>query len=640
MPLIVGDRRAACSSLDDLEREHAFSESDVRLLETVANSMSVALENARLFDETQRLLKETERRSSELAVINSIQQGMAKELNFQAIVDLVGDKLRELFATGDLAIHWRDEKTNIVHHLYVYEHGQRLPHRTTQYKPEAAINKALQTGKPVVMGDRAAMDAVGLKVVEGTDASLSCVFVPVMVGERLIAAISIESFEREHAFDEAEVHLLSTIAASMGVALENARLLEETQRRARESSALSDVGRDLLSTLDLSTVMDRIATHAKDLLNAGNSAIFLPDQGGTTYRAIVAVGETADAIKATVIEGGVGIIGTLLKSGEPELINDTQADPRGVQIAGTERQHDERLMVVPLARRRRGRRRNGGLAHGRRAVRRPRSRIPGRPLAPGDRRASQRAPVQRDAGGARAADRHGRNPAGDQRIADRRAARCSTRSSTAASDCSRTSDLAVCLVDSGELRIGAYRGGFADAGRAYVPAARLPARSSDMRDPARRRAAPFERTVRRRIAARLRSTRWRAGLATSRRERAHAAWEGRAIGTIDIVCRPSRGRFRKAELALLKTFADQAVIAIQNARLFNETQGGAGAADRHRRILRVISRSPTTCSRCSTRWSAPPCSCCHASHLSAASRRRIPSRRARGGQRGWRLRGA
>ena len=73
--------------------------------------MGVALENARLFDETQRLLKETERRSSELAVINSIQQGMAKELNFQAIVDLVGDKLREMFGTGDIAIHWRDEST-------------------------------------------------------------------------------------------------------------------------------------------------------------------------------------------------------------------------------------------------------------------------------------------------------------------------------------------------------------------------------------------------------------------------------------------------------------------------------------------------------------------------------------------------
>src|SRR6185436_2365512 len=215
IPIVIGDRLRGMIMLENYERDNAFSDADVRLLETVAGSMSVALENARLFDETQRLLKETERRSSELAVINSIQQGMAKELNFQAIVDLVGDKLRELFATGDLAIHWRDDKTKIVHHLYVYEHGHRLPQRTSIYKPEAAINKALQTGQPVVLGDRTAMDAIGIKTVEGTDPSLSCVFVPVMVGERLTAAISIESFEREHAFDDAEVHLLSTIAASM-----------------------------------------------------------------------------------------------------------------------------------------------------------------------------------------------------------------------------------------------------------------------------------------------------------------------------------------------------------------------------------------------------------------------------------------
>ena len=60
--------------------------------------MGVALENARLFDETQRLLKETEQRNAELAVINSIQQGIARSLSFQAIVELVGDKLREVLA--------------------------------------------------------------------------------------------------------------------------------------------------------------------------------------------------------------------------------------------------------------------------------------------------------------------------------------------------------------------------------------------------------------------------------------------------------------------------------------------------------------------------------------------------------------
>ncbi len=94
---------------------------------------------------------------------------MARELNFKAIVDLVGDKLRELFNTGDLSIRWRDEKTELVHHLYDYEHGRRLAPRTTPYKPEAQINQALSNGAPVVIRKPADYAAIGIKTVEGTD---------------------------------------------------------------------------------------------------------------------------------------------------------------------------------------------------------------------------------------------------------------------------------------------------------------------------------------------------------------------------------------------------------------------------------------------------------------------------------------
>ena len=77
VPIFSGDRMLGLVTVENYERENAFGEAEVRLLATVAASMGVALENARLFDETQRLLKETEQRNAELAVINSIQQGMA-----------------------------------------------------------------------------------------------------------------------------------------------------------------------------------------------------------------------------------------------------------------------------------------------------------------------------------------------------------------------------------------------------------------------------------------------------------------------------------------------------------------------------------------------------------------------------------
>jgi GAF domain-containing protein len=94
VPLIASGEVTGVISLQNLDQENAFPDSDVNLLTTLANSMSVALENARLFDETNRLLKETEQRTAELAVINSVQEGLAKELDIDAIYTMVGDRIR------------------------------------------------------------------------------------------------------------------------------------------------------------------------------------------------------------------------------------------------------------------------------------------------------------------------------------------------------------------------------------------------------------------------------------------------------------------------------------------------------------------------------------------------------------------
>src|SRR3977135_2281841 len=115
VPMIVGDEAKGVISLQNLDREHAFSDSHVRLLQTLANSMSVALENARLFDETQRLLSETEQRNAELAIINSVQEALAAELNMQGIYDAGGDKIREIFHNADMSIRIYDPKNDLIH---------------------------------------------------------------------------------------------------------------------------------------------------------------------------------------------------------------------------------------------------------------------------------------------------------------------------------------------------------------------------------------------------------------------------------------------------------------------------------------------------------------------------------------------
>jgi hypothetical protein len=122
--MIAGEFRASIS-LESFEREDAFDEGAVSLLSTVAASMGVALQNARLFDERSAVQAERTARR-ELAIVNSVQQGLAAELDFQAIIDLVGNKVAEIFGATDMAIGLYDRAAGTLAMPYYLEHGDRF----------------------------------------------------------------------------------------------------------------------------------------------------------------------------------------------------------------------------------------------------------------------------------------------------------------------------------------------------------------------------------------------------------------------------------------------------------------------------------------------------------------------------------
>src|ERR1700687_1257547 len=243
-------------------------------------SPDLVQENARLFDETQRLLKETEQRAAELAVINRVQEGMAAELDFQAIVDLVGDKLREVFQTGDIGIRWYDPNANLLHYLYQYEHGVRLELGSRPPIPGGAWVKIAQTRQPIVMNSRAEAAAMGVGAIPGTDSGDSCVFVPILGSDRVLGLILIEDFGRENAYGEAELRLLTTVAASMGVALENARLFDETQRllketeqRAAELAVINRIQEGMATELNFQAIVDLVGDKLREVLKSDDIGI-------------------------------------------------------------------------------------------------------------------------------------------------------------------------------------------------------------------------------------------------------------------------------------------------------------------------------------------------------------------------------
>jgi len=120
--------------------------------QTVAGSMGVALENARLFNETQRLLKETEQRAAELAIINSVQEALASKLDMQAIYDMVGDKIQQLFNAQSVLISSLDHEKQLTRVVYGFENGQHIIDDSST--PFSSMTKhQIATRQPVVINE-------------------------------------------------------------------------------------------------------------------------------------------------------------------------------------------------------------------------------------------------------------------------------------------------------------------------------------------------------------------------------------------------------------------------------------------------------------------------------------------------------
>ena len=252
MPLISGDVVTSYISLQNVEKEHAFSDSEIRLLETLANSMSAALQNA-------RLLKETEQRTAELAVINSVQEGLAKELDIQAIYDLVGNRIRELFDAQVVGIATFDHEKATEHIHYLIEKGERY---YPTPKPIYSLRRHIITNREKLVINKnfaTVADTFGIKPVPGTQQPKAAVYVPMLIGEKITGYVSLQNIDKENAFSESDLRLLETLANTMGVALENARLFDETTRLLKETEQ---------RTAELAATTERLLQRERELQHA------------------------------------------------------------------------------------------------------------------------------------------------------------------------------------------------------------------------------------------------------------------------------------------------------------------------------------------------------------------------------------
>ncbi len=338
VPLLAGGVATGVISLQNLDHEDAFGDADIRLLMTLASSLSVALENARLIEETRQ-------RATELAIVNEIGQAVTSQLDLDQLIEQTGDRLRATFEADIVYVALLDPVRNEIEFPYFSEDGKPFVQEPIKVG-EGLTSRILASRQPLLLNRTSQFAAIGTRGV-GTPAR-SFLGVPILVGDEAIGAVSVQSTHDEGRFGESDARVLATVAASVGAAIRNAQLYREAQRRAREMTALAEVGREISVTLDLEGVLRQMAERALALLEASTSAVFLPESDGQAFRAVAAVGEFAEPLNADRILLGEGIIGSLAVEGRAEIINDVAGDPRTVQIPGTVQDPEERLMIAPL----------------------------------------------------------------------------------------------------------------------------------------------------------------------------------------------------------------------------------------------------------------------------------------------------
>jgi phosphoserine phosphatase RsbU/P len=155
----------------------------------------------------------------------------------------------------------------------------------------------------------------------------SMLCVPLKSKSKLLGAIYVDNRIQRGVFTDTDLELLSSIAASAGTAIENARLYAETESRLRTLDLLHRISQEITATLDLDRVLTVTTQAVKELLNATAASILTVDGDGLMFQVSVG-GPSAVAAKPFRVPLGQGIAGWVVDHKEPVLVNDAQNDPR------------------------------------------------------------------------------------------------------------------------------------------------------------------------------------------------------------------------------------------------------------------------------------------------------------------------
>jgi signal transduction histidine kinase len=341
VPLAGRDQINGWLALSHKQSGVPFTTEDITYLSALADQTALALERAIAFDDVQR-------RINELNVLSRVSQAVNFTLNPDDILELIYAQTSRVLETNNFYIALADHKRGVMRFAFYVEAGERL-YPDDEWPIELGLTgEIMRHGQSIV-----AADYVQESIKRGFKSSgrpgRAWMGVALNAGDRPLGVMSVSDFRPEISYSQEQLQILAAIADQAASVLDKARLYRETEERARQLAVLNEVSSNLTSSLDLRTVLSTIVRKAIEILHAEAGSLLLVDEATNELVFEVTFGPAGPDLRGTRLPFGAGIVGSVAKSRQPQIVNEAKTDARWLRDVDKETAFSTRaILAVPM----------------------------------------------------------------------------------------------------------------------------------------------------------------------------------------------------------------------------------------------------------------------------------------------------
>ena len=265
------------------EKDHSFDKQDTAVLETLSDYLAIWLNNANLYTDLDR-------KAGALQTLNHIGRAISSELNINKLFELIYRQVRQVLPGEDFLIGLRENGTHQIEVQFEVVDGKRKRHSGT-LSHDGLASYVMQTQVPLLVKED--FGRVYKSITRSTPHRIaqSWLGVPLILGEKSIGVIVLQSFRIRQDYDNDDKNFLSTIADQAAVAIANARLFREAQERATRLAVVNEITREASLKLDVDKLFERINKELKRVISFEKSSIAIYQPDSDTFSLLNVYGE-------------------------------------------------------------------------------------------------------------------------------------------------------------------------------------------------------------------------------------------------------------------------------------------------------------------------------------------------------------